>query len=309
MPDLRYLIDNTLRVPVNLLPLVSNGDFRTIDLAVPNSAAGMSLQFNLMSHSGLQRVIPVRPNASSNFEWRHEGLGYYTVLVAPSGNSILTSNSIVQGFFSGVTASLLPFRGPSIIILPTNVVQQTLDGTQDAFARLGAPAGASTAADIASIAAQATTLDARADTLGQAVTAIRTVVDAVNVAVDTEIAAILADTDEMQQRLAVGGPISTTLAALAGHAIADTVHALAHSVRAHLIVLLDTARGEPGQGAPPASAIPMLKLDYLYKFTRNKIVTNNSLIQVFADDASTIDHQATQSDAAGEYTRGEFGSG
>lgn len=386
--DLVLLQNNTARIPVNLVPLVDNGTFRTIQNAVPNSAVGMSLQFMLFNHSGgYIRSISVRPNASSAYEWRHEGLGMYTLLVPPSGNSILITNTMVQGYFQGAGASILPFRGPIVTIVPSNIVQQVRTGEQDTFARVGAPTGASVSADIAGVQATATTIDARVATMGTAVTGIRTVVDAVNqntdtelttlqgysntletrvatmggavtgvrtvvdainqatdteittlqgyantietrvatmggavtgvrtvvdqinVAVDTEVAAILADTDELQQRWANGGALANSMAALAGSALGNSIHALAHSTRAHLTVLLDTARGEPGQGAPPASAIPMLKLDYLYKLTRNKLVTNNSIIEVYADDATTVDHKATHSDAADTYTRGEFGSG
>jgi len=68
-------------------------------------------------------------------------------------------------------------------------------------------------------------------------------------------------------------------------------------------------RGEPGQEAPPVTTGMLYKVDYLYKFLRNKIDNDGSLIQVYADDAATVDHQAAVSESAGTVTRGEFASG
>jgi hypothetical protein len=73
--------------------------------------------------------------------------------------------------------------------------------------------------------------------------------------------------------------------------------------------LATAAAGEPGQGAPPASASPQDKIAYLYKFMRNKVVTTASDVTVYADDTTTTDHRATQADDGTAYTRGEFGTG
>lgn len=66
---------------------------------------------------------------------------------------------------------------------------------------------------------------------------------------------------------------------------------------------------QPGQEAPPASQTLAKILTYLYKFMRNKITTTHDSYKVYADDGSTVDHQATLSEDAGEFTRGEIDTG
>jgi hypothetical protein len=46
----------------------------------------------------------------------------------------------------------------------------------------------------------------------------------------------------------------------------------------------------------------------MYKFARNKIENDGSAIQVYADDGTTVDHEAPVSESGGLVTRGEFGA-
>jgi hypothetical protein len=53
----------------------------------------------------------------------------------------------------------------------------------------------------------------------------------------------------------------------------------------------------------------MTKLDYLYKFMRNKIETTATRIHVYDDAGTNKDHTSTISDDATTFTRGEFVAG
>lgn len=127
--------------------------------------------------------------------------------------------------------------------------------TGDAFARLGAPAGASVSADVAAV---------KVDTA------------ATLAAVDTEVAAILAAVD-------------TEVAAI--------------------LALLNNARGEPAQGAPPVNPNLATKIDYVYKSWRNLKTNDGTTTKLFADDGTTVDHKQTTSEAAGTVSKAEWVSG
>jgi hypothetical protein len=85
----------------------------------------------------------------------------------------------------------------------------------------------------------------------------------------------------------------------------DTIDTVVDSI----LSLLDDARSEPGDGAPPVNADAVTKLDYLYKFMRNKIETTATKIHVYDDAGTNKDHTATISDDGTTATRGEFGAG
>lgn len=91
--------------------------------------------------------------------------------------------------------------------------------TGDAFARLGAPAGASIAADIADVEGKVDDLESRVGTpsdLGSGATVAANLADIEGQTDD--IAAVLADTDEIQQELADGGRLDLLIDAI----LADT---------------------------------------------------------------------------------------
>ncbi|HUS97348.1 MAG TPA: hypothetical protein VMX97_11455, partial [Hyphomicrobiaceae bacterium] len=76
-----------------------------------------------------------------------------------------------------------------------------------------------------------------------------------------------------------------------------------------LDVLNTDTFAEPGIGAPPTPTTLIAKIGYLYKFLRNRVTVTASTINVYNDDASTVDHKSTHSDDATTYDRGEFTTG
>lgn len=105
----------------------------------------------------------------------------------------------------------------------------------------------------------------------------------------TQLAAIVADTNELQSDWANGGRLDLIL---------DSV-----------LALLDDARSEPGQGAPPVNPDAMTKLDYLYKAWRNKKTQTATTFSLFDDAGTTVDHKATVSDDGTTATIGEVATG
>jgi hypothetical protein len=104
-----------------------------------------------------------------------------------------------------------------------------------------------------------------------------------------DINAILADTNELQGDWTDGGRLDL---------LVDS-----------LISLLDDARNEPGQGAPPVNPDAVTKIDYLYKAWRNRVTVDADSVDVYADNGTTVDHTATISDNGTTFDRGEMGSG
>lgn len=75
------------------------------------------------------------------------------------------------------------------------------------------------------------------------------------------------------------------------------------------VALIETARSEPGQGAPGVSESVLTKIDYLYKAWRNKSTQTSTTYSLYADDTTTVDQKATVSDDGTTFTRGEVATG
>ena len=100
----------------------------------------------------------------------------------------------------------------------------------------------------------------------------------------------------------VTGNVTGSVGSLAAQAKAD--------VNAEVVDALATdTYAEPAQGAPAATTTLAVKINYIYKFLRNKITTTSSQISIYDDAGTTVDQKSTISDDATTFTRGEFGTG
>lgn len=76
-----------------------------------------------------------------------------------------------------------------------------------------------------------------------------------------------------------------------------------------ILAMLDDARAEPGQGAPPVDGDLATKIDYLYKWTRNLKDNDGSTTQFYNDAATVVDQKQTTSESGGTVTKAEIVTG
>jgi len=190
----------------------------------------------------------------------------------------------------------------NVTTVATTTTNSDMRGTDNAFLEASAPTNFGDLAITAStgrvtvgtnadktgysISGSITTLDGLNDPTAAAIAdAVRSEMDSSS----TQLAAIVADTNELQGDWVNGGRLDLIL---------DSV-----------LSLLDDARSEPGQGAPPVNPDAMTKLDYLYKAWRNKKTQTATTFSLFDDAGTTVDHKATVSDDGTTATIGEVATG
>lgn len=66
---------------------------------------------------------------------------------------------------------------------------------------------------------------------------------------------------------------------------------------------------EPGQGSPAATAGLAAKINYIYKWMRNKKTNDGTTIKFYADNTTTVDQKATVGESGGTVTKGEIATG
>jgi hypothetical protein len=128
-------------------------------------------------------------------------------------------------------------------------------------------------------------------------------------ALTSEVAAVQAKTDNLPTDPADASVIAAAFAATDA-LIAALNNLSAAQVNAEVVDALATdTYAEPGQEAPGTTISLATKINYIYKFMRNKIISNATTIEVYNDAGAVVDQKATHSDDGTDYTRGEFGSG
>lgn len=149
-------------VPVNIMPLVDDGDFITIEAAVAYDAAGLVLVWNFVTTAGAISQTAVTPTSGGVHDWAHQGNGMYSIEIPDAGGTI---NNDAEGFgwFTGVATGVLPWRGPVIGFRAAALNDALIDGGDTLDVNVTAMAnGTVTAAAVATDAIDADALAADA---------------------------------------------------------------------------------------------------------------------------------------------------
>lgn len=129
MPDFWMDVDIALaEVPVNILPLIDNGDFKSIENTVAYDAAGMALIWNFITTAGAYTSTVVTPTTGGIHDWIDHGTtGLYALEIPASGGTI-NNDTEGFGFFTGVATGVLPWRGPTIGFRAAALNNALIDG-------------------------------------------------------------------------------------------------------------------------------------------------------------------------------------
>lgn len=148
--DMWMDVDTALaEVPVNLLPLLDDTDFKTIEDAVAYNAAGMDLRWNFVTPGGAQTSTAVTPTTAGTYDWTHQGDGIYTIEIPASGGASINNDTEGFGWFSGKATGVLPWRGPVIGFRAAGLNDALIEGAYSATRGLAGTALPNAAADAA----------------------------------------------------------------------------------------------------------------------------------------------------------------
>lgn len=116
MPDLWMDVDAALsEVPINLVALIDDTDFKTREESVVYNQSGLDLLWNFVTPAGAMTQTAVTPTDTAGaYDWVNQGNGYYTIEIPASGGGTINNDTEGFGWFSGFATGILPWRGPVI---------------------------------------------------------------------------------------------------------------------------------------------------------------------------------------------------
>jgi hypothetical protein len=115
-------------VPVNLMPLLSDTDFKTRQTSVVYNAAGMSLVWNFVTSAGAFTQTAVTPTTAGTYDWANQGNGMYSIEIPASAGASINNDTAGYGWFTGVATGILPWRSPVIGFRAAAVNDAMVDG-------------------------------------------------------------------------------------------------------------------------------------------------------------------------------------
>src|SRR3990167_5785986 len=117
MPDIFVDVDTDVILPVNILPLLDDTDFKSIETAVVYNSAGLAVTWNFVTAAGVVTGNAITPPTGGVFDWSEPiaDKGMYAIEMPASGAAAGSNNDREGvGWFTGVATGVLPWRGPTI---------------------------------------------------------------------------------------------------------------------------------------------------------------------------------------------------
>ena len=169
MCDLFVDVDTNVILPVNILPLLDDTDFKSIETAIVYNQAGLVLTWNFVTAAGVVTGNAITPTTGGAFDWSEPlaDVGMYAIEMPASGQAAGTNNDREgMGWFTGVATGVLPWRGPTIGFRRAALNDLFMDGStastnmEDFFDGTGYAGGtAKLGVDVISISGDTTAAD------------------------------------------------------------------------------------------------------------------------------------------------------
>lgn len=151
MPDLWMDVDAALsEVPINLVALIDDSDFKTREESVTYDQAGLDLLWNFVTPAGAMTQTAVTPTDTGGaYDWVNQGNAYYTIEIPASGGGTINNDTEGFGWFSGFATGVLPWRGPVIGFRAAGLNNVLIESAYSATRGLAGTALPAAAADAA----------------------------------------------------------------------------------------------------------------------------------------------------------------
>lgn len=129
MPDMWMDVDSALsEVPINIVSLIDDTDFKTRETAIVYNQAGMDLVWNFVSTAGAFTQTAVVPTTGGDYDWTNQGDGMYSIEIPATGGIAINNDTEGFGWFTGICTGVLPWRGPTIGFRAAALNNALIDG-------------------------------------------------------------------------------------------------------------------------------------------------------------------------------------
>lgn len=288
-------------VPMNVMPLIDDTDFKTIEDSLVYNQSGLALKWNFVGTDGSFTQTAVTPTTGGgDYDWINKGGGMYSIGIPASGGASINNDTEGFGWFTGKCTGVLAWSGPRIGFRAAGLNNLLIDLAYSATRGLGGTALPDAAADAAGglpiSDAGGLDLDTLLGYLTGAV-ALASVCTETRLA-ELDAANLPADIDT----------IAVDVAGLDGAAMRGTDNANT-TTPPTVDEIWAKAMSDLAQGAPSATASVLTAINYLYEAWRNKTLTTSSEVGLYADDGTTKIVKSAISDDGTTFTKGEMASG
>lgn len=176
MPDIYMDVDAAVVVPMNVLPLLDDTDFKTVEAGLVYNSSGIKVYWHFVTCAGAMTSTEIHPTTAGVHDISEPiaDIGMYAIEIPASGGDHANNDTEGVGWITGVATGMLPWRGPTIGFRRAALNDLFIDGgtastnLEDFFDGTGYAGGtARLKADVDTIKTQAVTCAAGVTVLAQ----------------------------------------------------------------------------------------------------------------------------------------------
>jgi len=197
MADMEVDSGSAVIVPLNVMPLLDDTDFKAIETGLVYDSGGLVLTWNFQTTAGVMTSTAVTATTSGLHDISEPlaDVGMYAIEIPASGGNWANDGNAARigtGWFTGVATGILPWRGPFIKFRAAAINNRETDGDGTGTELTAIPWNASWDAEVQSECTDA--LNAYDPPTNTEMLAAHTTTDALITTVDTVVDAVLVDT-------------------------------------------------------------------------------------------------------------------
>lgn len=124
-------VDTAVVVPMNLMPLTDDTDFKSVETGLVYNSAGIKVYWNFVTTAGVMSTVEIHPTTSGDHDISEPtaDMGFYAIEIPASGGNHASNDTEGVGWITGVATGILPWRGPTIGFRAAALNNSLIDGT------------------------------------------------------------------------------------------------------------------------------------------------------------------------------------
>jgi hypothetical protein len=138
MPDIYMDVGAAVVVPMNIMPLTDDTDFKSVETALVYDSAGLVVHWNFVTTAGVMTTTAITPTTAGVYDISEPlaDVGMYAIELPASGGASVNNNATGTGWITGKATGILPWRGPTICFRAAVLNNEYIDTATPSTAQL-----------------------------------------------------------------------------------------------------------------------------------------------------------------------------
>jgi hypothetical protein len=124
----KLLVDTAVTLKANVVPATDDTDFKSLEESI--AYGDVTVYWHFETLDGTKTRTEITPTTGGgDYDWTHIGGAYYKIGMPASDGASVDNDTAGYGYIEATASGVLPMRGPTYEIVPANVANSLVAGT------------------------------------------------------------------------------------------------------------------------------------------------------------------------------------